>query len=184
MALDAAGEQLLAFWFSEEARPKWWEKDEAFDEGLRARFGALREEAASGALDAWAQTARGALALILLLDQLPRNLFRGDPRSYATDAKARAVTRAAIEAGLDRALNEEERLFLYLPLEHSEDLADQQDCCRLIAELTSQPEWLKFAEIHRDIVQRFGRFPHRNEVLGRKSTAEEEAFLQEPHSSF
>ena len=121
---------------------------------------------------------------MLLLDQVPRNLYRDDPRAYPGDAAARAVTRRAIEAGFDRELGQAQRLFLYLPLEHSEVLADQEDCCRLVEELTDNPDWADYARQHRDIIARFGRFPHRNTVLGRESTPEEQDFLNRPGSSF
>jgi uncharacterized protein (DUF924 family) len=115
---------------------------------------------------------------------VPRNLFRGDPRAFATDAEALAVTKRTLEGGLDKALRQAERVFLYLPLEHSEDLADQELCVTLTGALDENPEWHDYALRHRDVVARFGRFPHRNAVLGRANTPEEEAFLKEPGSSF
>jgi uncharacterized protein (DUF924 family) len=138
----------------------------------------------AGELDAWAAGARGALALVILLDQVPRNLSRGDPRAFAGDAKALAVTKDALGRGLDRELSQAERMFLHLPLEHCEDLRDQELCVELMGRLDENPKWRDYALRHRDIIKRFGRFPHRNAALGRESTAEEEAFLQEPGSSF
>lgn len=183
MADDARIEEVLAFWFAPENRERWFTPSEAFDREIGRRFGDLMGEAAAGRLAAWSQTARGSLALCLLLDQFPRNVWRGTPRAFASDAQALAVAKAAVEAGQDRELGPAERLFLYLPFEHSEDLADQERCVRLMAEL-GDPEWLDYAVRHRDIVARFGRFPHRNAVLGRASTEEELAFLQQPGSSF
>jgi uncharacterized protein (DUF924 family) len=123
--------------------------------------------------------------LCILLDQVPRNIFRGTPRAFATDAQARAVARHAVERGFDLAIEDKDRrLFLYLPLEHSEDLADQERCVSLCRERIGDAEYLRYVVRHRDIVARFGRFPHRNAILGRASTAEEEAFLNEPLSSF
>ena len=187
MTLDPRAQELLNFWFEEIDRKAWFEKNQAFDDTLRARFAALREEAEAGLLDAWSQTPQGALALILLLDQLPRNLFRDDAKAYATDAKALEVSRSAIAKGFDQQLTESmddtaAAVFVYLPLEHSEDLKDQEDCVALMAALGG--DWVKWAEAHRVIIERFGRFPHRNAVLGRVNTAEEEAFLSEPGSSF
>jgi uncharacterized protein (DUF924 family) len=171
---------LLGFWFAQEPET-WFKKDPAFDETLRERFGALQESAATGALHHWAVTAHGALALILLLDQLPRNLHRGTARAFATDTKALAVADAALTRGFDNGLPMSMRQFIYVPFEHAEDLGAQERCCALFAE---DAELLKYAVAHRDIIARFGRFPHRNAALGRATTAEEEAFLQEPNSSF
>ncbi|WP_338089144.1 DUF924 family protein [Nannocystis pusilla] len=140
--------------------------------------------AASGALDGWGAAPRGALALVILLDQFPRNMFRGTPEAFASDAKAREVANAALDAGHEHALTQEERLFLYLPLEHSEELADQERCVELMRALDETPMWLDYAVRHRDVIARFGRFPHRNAVLGRESTAEECEFLMQPGSSF
>ena len=180
----ATPEKVLAFWFSPQARPRWFVRSEAFDQALREQFGELHARAASGGLDAWATTPHGALALTLLLDQVPRNIFRGTPGAFASDAKAREVARAALAAGFDHDLTQEERLFMYLPLEHSEGLADQDRCVELMRELDENHEWLVYAIKHRDIIARFGRFPHRNAVLGRDSTEEEREFLSQPGSSF
>lgn len=175
---------VLDFWFSDRVSAKWWVKDPDFDAEVEARLGDLHREAVAGALDEWAATAEGALALVLLLDQVPRNIHRGTPDAFACDAKARATTKAAIDAGHDRSLGEpSQRLFLYMPLEHSESLADQERSVALMASLDN-PHWHDFAVRHRDIVARFGRFPHRNAILGRESTAEELAFLEKPGSSF
>ena len=174
---------LLAYWFDEATRPRWFVKDPAFDAELGERFGPLAALAAEGALDHWADTPRGALALVILLDQLPRNLHRGRPEAFAQDAKARAVATKALAAGHDAAMTPEERLFLSLPFEHSEALADQERSMALF-EALGDPELLDYARRHYEIIHRFGRFPHRNAVLGRASTADELAFLAGPNSSF
>lgn len=176
-------EELLAFWFDPSNRPRWFEADPSFDREVERRFGDLVRAAAAGKLESWADSPRGALALCILLDQLPRNIARGTPGAFAHDAQARDVARRALAAGFDRALLPEERLFLYLPFEHSEDLSDQERSVALFAELGSA-EWLDYAVRHRDIIARFGRFPHRNAILGRPGTEAEAAFLQEPGSSF
>ncbi len=177
-------DEVLAFWFAEGRNKVWFVKDEAFDVATRASLEAPFELAATGDLDHWMESGRGCLALVILLDQVPRNLFRNDPRAYATDEKARSVTHHALRARLDEDLSQPERLFLYLPLEHSESLQDQTLCCDLIARLDENPGWHDYALQHREIVARFGRFPHRNAVLGRSSTPEEEDFLTQDGSGF
>ncbi len=181
---DHAWEPILAFWFAPGMAERWFRKDPAFDVEVRARLQAPHEAAVAGGYAAWAESPRGALALVILLDQVPRNLYRDDPRAFASDAAALRVARAAIERGDDKRLEQVERLFLYLPLEHSESLADQEDCVRLFGMLDENPEWQDYAERHRDIIARFGRFPHRNAVLGRVCTPEEDEFLTRPGSSF
>ena len=168
--------QLLQFW--RDAGPaRWFARDDAFDAELRDRFLATHEAAAGGALADWGMSADGALALVLLLDQFPRNAFRGTPRMYATDAQARAAAEAAIAAGFDGKVEANLRRFFYLPFMHSEELADHERSVALNEPLGG--ESLRYARHHRDIVRRFGRFPHRNAVLGRPSSAEEERFLAE-----
>jgi uncharacterized protein (DUF924 family) len=176
-------EAVIAFWFVPGGDARWFAADPAFDEEIRSRFGALVEQALAGDLADWTASARGALALCLVLDQFPRNIWRGSPRAFSCDAMARSVARDAIAAGHDRELPPDQRAFLYLPLEHSEDLADQDACVALLRAL-GDSRLLDYAQRHRDIVARFGRFPHRNAVLGRTSTAEESEFLQQPGSSF
>ena len=167
--------------------------DPAFDAELRARFEPLVREAAAGALDAWAVSPRGRLALILLLDQLPRNLFRGEPRAFATDAQALAWTLSGMDAGLDRALPPIERTFFYMPMEHAEDLAVQERGVAAFQALAREaPPALRaalegsaaYAVLHRDLIARFGRFPHRNSVLARAATADEERYLAEGGARF
>ncbi|CCQ75035.1 DUF924 family protein [Magnetospira sp. QH-2] len=178
-------DDLVDFWIGDgTVNQAWWFiKSDETDETLRTRFGDLAERAAKGDLDPWSETPRGALALILLLDQLPRNLHRGDPKAFAQDSHARAVARRALAMGHDRPFGKYGRLFFYLPFEHSEILADQDDCLRLVEDLRD-PDLYQYAVAHRDIIARFGRFPHRNAVLGRPSTPEELAFLDQPGSSF
>jgi uncharacterized protein (DUF924 family) len=171
---DSEAAAMVAFW--REAGPSaWFRKDEAFDERFRVRFLAAHEAAARGECDRWRAAPESALGLVLLLDQFPRNAFRATARMFATDAKARAVAAAAIDAGHDRATDEALRLFFYLPFAHSEDLADQDLSVALTVPLGEDSA--KHAREHRDIIARFGRFPHRNAVLGRTSSAEEQAFL-------
>ena len=167
---------VVAFWRA--AGPKkWFEKDAAFDDDIRRRFLALHEAAAAGKLTAWEASAEGALALLILLDQFPRNMFRGQARAFATDPLARAIASRAILNGFDGAFPDM-RGFFYLPFEHSEDLADQQRGLTLY-KAAGDADGLKWAGIHADIIRRFGRFPHRNAVLGRVSTPEEQKFLDD-----
>ena len=166
---------VLAFWRA--AGPdKWFAKDEAFDAEIAARFVALWRAAANNEIASWETTPEGALALVIVLDQFPRNMFRGQARTYETDAVARAVADRALERGSDRMVPQLERQFFYLPLMHSEILADQERCL-LLARALGDDEVTKYAEIHTDIVRRFGRFPHRNSMLGRATTPDEQAFL-------
>lgn len=171
-----APESLVTFW--QEAGPqRWFRPDAAFDAQLRDRFLPMHEAAAAGALEAREQTPEGALALVLLLDQFPRNAFRGTPRMYATDAQARRVADAALRKGFEEKVAPELRQFFTLPFMHSEELPDLERCVALNEALGG--ESLRYARHHRDIVARFGRFPHRNALLGRASTPEEERFLAE-----
>jgi len=181
---DAVG-RVLDFWFAPGTEARWFARSEGFDRAVREDLMDDHERAAAGAYDAWTESAEGSLALVLLLDQVPRNLFRGDARAFATDARALAVTRHALAQGFDRRLaTQARRMFLYLPLEHSERLADQEACCRLMAALDENAEWLDWAVKHREVVARFGRFPHRNAALGRASSEAEKAFMAEPDSAF
>ncbi len=173
---DADADAVIAFW--EGAGPRmWFAKDPEFDRRFRERFAALHEAAASERLADWERTPEGALALMLLLDQYPRNAFRDTPRMYATDPLARRLADAAIAAGHDRAVSDALALFFYLPFGHSESLADQERSVALAERLG--PDAVEHAEHHRDIVRRFGRFPHRNPILGRTMTAEEQRYLDE-----
>jgi len=166
---------VLAFWRT--AGPdKWFEKDALFDAEIARRFSGLWHAAGEGQLPAWDDTAEGALALVIVFDQFPRNMFRADGRCYATDELARAAADRAIRRGFDRQMPHAERQFFYLPLMHSENFDDQQRCLE-IARDYGDAEFTKYAEQHADIIQRFGRFPHRNALLQRPSTPEEQAFL-------
>src|SRR5215469_13154716 len=166
---------VVTFWLR--AGPKaWFRKSKAFDAEIRQRFETLHYAAARGELDGWAETSEGALALLLLLDQFPRNLFRGSPHAFATDPLALNVARRAVERGFDRQVDPDLRQFFYLPFEHSERLEDQDRSVALCA-ASGDAELLKWANLHRDIIARFGRFPHRNASLGRDTTPEERAFL-------
>jgi uncharacterized protein (DUF924 family) len=166
---------VLEFWLSAGA-DKWFRKDASFDDEIRARFLVAHEAAAQGALDAWSETREGALALLILLDQFSRNLHRGDATTFAADAKARGIAEQALARGDDAATPMPLRQFFYLPFMHSEALADQERSVALYRALGDNG-LLKYAEDHADIIRRFGRFPHRNPLLGRVTTPEEQAFL-------
>lgn len=172
----ASAQEVVRFW-SEAGPERWFRKDEAFDREFRDRFLATHEAAARGALDAWRADAQGALALLVLLDQFPRNAFRGTARVYATDALGRTVAARAVGAALHGQVPAPLRRFFHLPFSHSEWLPDQQHAVAL-AEGTDA-ETLRWARHHHDVVARFGRFPHRNALLGRRSGPAERAFLEE-----
>jgi uncharacterized protein (DUF924 family) len=195
-------EDVLDFWFGElnelgcsspEHRKRWWTKSNAFDEAIKSHFLNDYEAIVAGDREVWRNTARGALAYIIVLDQFSRNIFRGTPEMFAADELAREVCCEGLDADFDSELSFDERVFFYLPLEHSEDVATQQRCLQLFSGLVDfAPEplegdakyYLDFAERHKAIIERFGRYPHRNEILGRASTPDETEFLQEPGSSF
>jgi uncharacterized protein (DUF924 family) len=192
MTLDSSTvvRNVLDFWFGARGdpgagtlRPIWFQVNEAFDDEIRDKFASLVAEAGQGAMDGLAATAEGVLTLLILLDQFPRNMFRGSPRAFAYDGKARAVARLAVGMGLDKLLSPVERMFLYLPFQHSEALDDQIRSVALFKTLPNVPwrdEVVDYAIRHHDMIARFGRFPHRNPVLGRVSTVEEMAFLEGP----
>jgi uncharacterized protein (DUF924 family) len=187
--MDALADDILDFWLggATSARDEWFRKDPVFDAVIREHFGAPVEAALDGAYAHWTAEPRGALALVLLLDQFTRNLYRGTPKMFAGDARALAVADAAVAAGQDRALGSFERWFLYMPFEHAEDRAMQERSVTLFARLKHDSGLaapLEWAERHAAVIYRFGRFPHRNAILGRASTAEETAFLQEAGSRF
>jgi uncharacterized protein (DUF924 family) len=201
IGLDAV-DSLLDYWFGNEpddavlAAAKaglWWGGKAETDAEIAESFRLVADLAVTDTIDHWTGFPRGRLALILALDQLPRAIHRGTPRAFAQDAKARAVARGGLESGVFRLLRPVEQLFAYLPFEHSESLEDQDLAVELIGRLASavRPEWratfagfLGYAERHRDVIRRFGRFPHRNAVLGRESTADEAAYLAEPGAGF
>lgn len=185
---------ILDFWFGSEApqafRAAWFEKNPAFDQEISHRFQIEIGQALTGGLAAWEDMPRSALALILLLDQFPRNAYRNTPRAFSGDARGQTVALLGLERGYDKTLTPLERFFFYLPLEHAEDLGLQGKCVELMCALEAESPAVAaakaadYAEKHRAIIARFGRFPHRNEILGRDSTLEEIEFLQEPGSSF
>lgn len=170
-------EAFLDFWFSEETAKRWFRSTPEFDEMLRQRYEVDVIAALENRLDDLAQSVEGALALVILLDQLPLNIYRGQPQSFAGEAKAREVAGAAIERGWDKNLGDKQKAFLYIPFMHSED-PDDQDRSVALYRAAGLKDNLRWAEHHRNIVQRFGRFPHRNVILGRNSTQEEIAWLQ------
>ena len=176
-------DEVLAFWFEELTPDDWFGGGEAVDDRIRERFLALHEALRDDVPESWRETARGMLAAVIALDQFPRNMYRGDPRAFAADPTALALATEAVERGLDQAMSTDERKFLYLPFEHSEDPEVQAQSVELFASLDEE-DTLGYALRHKEIIDRFGRFPHRNEVLGRASTPEEIEFLKEPDSSF
>jgi uncharacterized protein (DUF924 family) len=185
-------EEVLDFWFGGEerrgkARAKWFNKDDGFDSELRSRFRALHTQAARRSLEAWRASAEPMLALVLLLDQFSRNIYRGDARAFAQDAHARECAREALARGDDAGLLPVERQFLYMPFEHSEHVEDQDLAVEKMRSLEAfeQTRGLtRWAERHRDVIRRFGRFPHRNAILGRASSAEELEFIEQAGSGF
>lgn len=185
---------ILAFWFEDDrsiVRPKWFKRDDAFDAEIRTRFGALTAEARDGALDDWAATPDSALALLIVLDQFPRNIYRGDRLAFASDARARRFARdAVLVRQWDWRFSNPEKTFLYLPFEHSEDMAEQGLSVALFEGMRDDPARraagsnIDYAWRHWQVIHRFGRFPHRNAALGRANTADEELYLAQPGAGF
>jgi len=182
ISADWPGE-VLTFWFKETQPEQWFKKDKDFDATIRKRFLALHEVLAAKPSEALFADARMALAAVIVFDQMSRNMFRDTPRAFATDPLAFWIAQAAIAKGFDTNLTKDERSFLYLPFEHAENPQAQERCVALMATLRDA-ELSKWAEAHKAIIDRFGRFPHRNTILGRSSTAEEIEFLKQPGSSF
>ncbi|NMW25643.1 DUF924 domain-containing protein [Rhodanobacter denitrificans] len=191
--MPATAQDVLDFWFAEAGTAHWFAADAAFDAQIRARFGAAVEAAANDRLDDWADTPSGWLALLILLDQFPRNLYRHDPRAWAADASAQRVALSGLARSDDRQLPAVQRVFAYLPLEHAEDSALQQRSGELFEALCAEvpteqrkqfEEFLDYARRHREVIARFGRFPHRNATLGRASTPEEMLYLAQPGAGF
>jgi uncharacterized protein (DUF924 family) len=192
--VPSRSDDVLDFWFGREGEPgygefraEWFRKDPAFDAEVTERFASLYEEAAAGDLDGWRDDARSCLALVILLDQFPRNMFRGDGRTHATDGKALETSKYSVEHALDRELPAFQRMFLYMPFMHSESVEDQHRSVELFERLAGEegaPDVVSYAVAHRDIVEQFGRFPHRNEILGRETTPEEAVFLTKEGYSF
>ncbi len=183
MAQEHWIDDVLRFWFEEAGPKRWFEKGEPFDAEVRRRFLALHEALAVQPSGTLLGEARTALAAIIVFDQLPRNMFRGSPRAFASDAKALEIADAAVARALDTGLTKDERLFCYLPFEHAEDARAQARCVALMSAL-GDPELTKWAEAHKAVIDRFGRFPHRNAVLGRASSPEEVEFLKQRDSTF
>jgi len=185
---------ILDFWFGKpdeanygKPQKKWFIKDKDFDEEVRSRFLEIYQKAVLGELDNWKETSLSCLALILIFDQFPRNIFRNTPKAFATDEKALNLARYAIEKGFDRELLPVQGWFIYCPFEHSENLEDQKKAVELFLTLKDDPESesaIDYAYRHLKVIERFGRFPHRNKILGRQNTPEEEEFLKQPGSSF
>ena len=197
--MSSRPEDVLYFWLGNPGDPplrnaeQWWKKDAAFDDECRNRFGALIEAGTRGELNEWKQTPHGRLALVILFDQLSRNAYRNTPRSFAQDPLARDVALESMTKGDENVFSLIERAFLYMPLMHAEDVGLQHQCVASFNRIAGRAEGevkkyldncLGFAKKHEEIVERFGRFPHRNAILGRTSTKEEETFLQQPGSSF
>jgi uncharacterized protein (DUF924 family) len=192
-AISPSPADVLDFWFGDHARARWFAKDPAFDTAIRTRFATAIAAATAGELDGWAADPASALALTILLDQFPRNIHRGSPCAFEADAHARRIAAAAIDLGFDRATPLDRRMFFYLPFQHGESLADQDRSVELFSQWAAEhigdaraaaDEDLGYALHHREVIQRFGRFPHRNAALGRASTPEELAFLESPGSSY
>ena len=186
-------QELLDFWFADGPhirRPIWFQVNADFDAACRALCADMLAPARDGALDHWAETTPGTLALLLLLDQMPRNIHRGTALAFASDPKARAIAHVAVTRGVDQQLTVAQRGFCYLPFEHSEYLEDQDRAVTLFAELTADPSYtgaertMDFVHRHRDVIRRFGRFPHRNAALGRVSTVAEADYLARPGAGF
>ena len=176
-------DEIVAFWFETLKPEDWYRKNPAIDAAITERFSATYEALKTGVPPEWLAEPKGMLAAIIVLDQFPRNMFRDDPRAFATDRAALALAKRAIGEGTDMRLAPEQRAFIYMPFQHAETREDQARSVELFTAL-GDPNNLDFAPRHQPIIERFGRFPHRNSVLGRASTAEELAFLQEPGSSF
>ena len=170
-------EEIVTFWFSEPVMKKWFNSTPEFDDEIRQRFEPVYKQAKQGLLDSWKNTATGCLALVILFDQFPLNMYRGKKQSFATEARSREVAEHAIAESFDEQLSDNQKAFIYMPYMHSESMADQERSVALYekAKLNNN---IRFARHHRDIVQRFGRFPHRNKILGRQSTDEELIYLQ------
>jgi len=185
-----SAQQILSFWFDGDVqaqRQRWFGKDEQTDVRIRDEFMAEYQAASAGRLADWQKSALASLALVILLDQFPRNMFRATPQAFATDRQAREIARMAIAQGQDQALTPRQRMFVYLPFEHSEILEDQLYSISLFKSLgdaEGMAEVVRYAYLHHDVIARFGRFPHRNNILGRASTAEELIFLRQAGSSF
>ncbi|MGL4487912.1 MAG: DUF924 family protein [Rhizobiaceae bacterium] len=175
-------DEIIEFWFAEDVAVSWFRRSDALDRAIAEQFLDVFEAADSGELDHWKDSAPGALALTIALDQFPRNLFRGSPRAFDSDSRALDTAKFALDKGYDKLVANKQRQFFYLPFMHSENMSDQRICLALYEELGNSDS-LKAAKEHHNIIERFGRYPHRNEILGRKSTDEEVEFLKD-HKGF
>lgn len=175
--------EVLDFWFSEQVKPLWFKKSEEFDREIKKRFESMYLQAKTGELDQWRSVPHSALALIIVFDQFPRNMYRQTPQAFATDEQGVELTKYAIAHNYQLSLTNEQQVFLYMPLMHSEDRTDQALSVELFTKLGKEDN-LQFARKHQEIIDRFGRFPHRNQILGRESTTAEKEFLAQPGSSF
>ncbi|MEW5757178.1 MAG: DUF924 family protein [Pseudomonadota bacterium] len=174
--MPVSAEEILEFWFAPEVKKRWFNATPEFDQLMLEQFLVTYQAAAAGELDHWVESPRSCLALLIVLDQFPLNMFRGTPQAFATETQAQRISKEAVVKGLDRGMSKEYKIFMYMPLMHSEDIRDQELSVSLF-ESAGLPDNLKWARHHRDIVKRFGRFPHRNAILGRESTMAEQAYL-------
>ena len=178
-------QEILDFWFVDTRPQQWFQVNEDFDALITKRFGDAYERASTGTFDDWQNNADGALALIILLDQFPRNMFRGTPKAFATDKKALVVAKYAISKGLDQVHSVQKKRFLYLPFEHSENINDQRRCVELFEKVKNDaPMGYEYAVRHFDVIDKYGRFPHRNKILSRDNTPEEEEYLAQSDAGF
>lgn len=183
--MSISQKEILEFWFVETSPDQWFQKSDAFDHAIRERFLSSYADVLAGVHDEWATTSKGVLALIIVLDQFSRNMFRNTAAAFAADAKALKLAKMAVEAGLDQQLNPTERFFIYLPFEHSENIADQLKSVELFSAIRDeQPLGYDYALRHLKVIEQFGRFPHRNAILGRTSSSEELEYLAQPGAGF
>lgn len=178
-------QEILNFWFTETQPQQWFQKNEEFDQKIKENFLEIYEMARKGLLDDWKKDADGCLALVILLDQFPRNMFRGSPQAFATDSQALLIAKHAVGKGFDQILEPVKRGFLYMPFQHSESMADQKRSVELFGKMKEDnPVGYQYAQRHYDVIDEYGRFPHRNKVLERENTPEEEDYLAQPNAGF
>ncbi len=178
-------QEIIHFWFEETEPQQWFQKNDDFDNEIRDRFFVTYEMARDGLCDSWNKDAEGCLALCILLDQFPRNMFRNDPKSFETDQKALLIAKYAVSKGFDQVLSPAKRRFIYLPYEHSEEIEDQKKSVAFFEKMKKDdPLGHEYALRHLDVIEKFGRFPHRNKVLGRENTPAEEEYLAQPGAGF
>jgi len=183
--MKSAKDSILDFWFEQTQPAQWFQVSEEFDQAIKEQFEESYQLATDGVYDDWRNEADGALALVILMDQMPRNMFRDTPKAFATDGKALVVSKYAISKGLDQVLSAQKRRFIYLPFEHSENLNDQRRSVELFEAMKSDdPLGYEYAVKHYDVIEKYGRFPHRNKILGRDNSPEEEEYLAQPGAGF